>query len=145
MFTEFLFTKCAERKIHSTVDYKRAVFLNHGCPSSILSDRGSNVDENDTNKIYKSLFIIKCYSSADHSQGNGFAERNIRSIRETIRTYLLEKPVAQRDWATYFDPLVFALNNSLNSSTKFTPLKSCLGKSRPCQAISSLQHLIKMT
>ena len=58
----------------------------HGKPSYLLTDQGSNVDGEIIREICNSLGIEKRRTSAYHSQGNGFAERNIQSIREILRT-----------------------------------------------------------
>ena len=56
----------------------------HGMPSYLLTDQGSNVDGEIMGEICNIFSIKKHRSSAYHSQGNGFAERNIRSIRDMI-------------------------------------------------------------
>ena len=102
--------------------------LQPGCPAFLLSDKGSNVYGNDMDEICKKLCIVKSHSSAYHSQGNGFAERNIRSIREVLRTYLLGKNIPQKEWSVHIDSLIFALNTSLSSATKFTPFEIVFGR-----------------
>ena len=61
----------------------------HGVPSYLLSDQGSNVDGHMLREICNTLGIEKRRSSAYHSQGNGFAERNIRMVQDMLRAALL--------------------------------------------------------
>ena len=55
----------------------------HGNPAYLLSDQGSNVDGEVVREFCKSLGVEKRRTSPYHSQGNGFAERNIRSKRNS--------------------------------------------------------------
>ena len=51
--------------------------LKHGCPSYLLSDQGSKVDGQTIRVVCDTFNIEKRRSSAYHSQGNRFAERNM--------------------------------------------------------------------
>ena len=99
-----------------------------GCPLYLHSDQGSNVDGETVRKICRKFNIKKRRTSGYHSEGNGFAERNIRSIRELLRTLLLDFDVSQNQWAKILPSTVFALNTSLSSSTKFTPYEIIFGR-----------------
>ena len=61
----------------------------HGSPSYLLSDQGSNVDGDVIREFCDKFDIKKRRSSPYHSQGNGFAERSIRSVKEMLRAILL--------------------------------------------------------
>ena len=67
----------------------------HRVPSYFLSDQGSNVDGHMLREICNTLGIKKRRSSAYHSQGNGFAERNIRTVKDMLRAALLHRRLAQ--------------------------------------------------
>ena len=54
----------------------------YGCPVFMLSDQASNVDGELLQEVCALLNIKKRRSSAYHSRGNGFAERNILKMRE---------------------------------------------------------------
>ena len=69
-----------------------------GCPVYIHSDQGSNVDGDTIRAICEKFNIKKRRTSGYHSEGNGFAERNIRSIREMLRTLLLDFEIPQKQW-----------------------------------------------
>ena len=72
--------------------------------------------------------IEKRGSSAYHSLGNGFAERNIRSIREVLRTIILEYRLPQSKWRSLLPEVSFALNTTLSASTKCVPFIVVFGR-----------------
>ena len=102
--------------------------LKYGCPSFILSDQGSNVDGNLIQEVCKAFHIEKRRTTAYHSQGNGFPERNIRNIREILRTTLLSKSTPQKSWRKYLASVVFALNTSISKATKCIPYTVIFGR-----------------
>ena len=67
--------------------------------------------------------IEKRRSSAYHSQGNGFAERNIRNVKDILRSALLHRNLSQSKWRKLLPELVFALNTSESKAIKCTPYK----------------------
>ena len=73
---------------------KHWVYL-HGTPSYLLTDQGLNVDGALMNEIGNALGIEKHRSSAYHSQGNGFAKRNIRTIKDVMWSTLLHRRFSQ--------------------------------------------------
>ena len=101
----------------------------HGPPFYMLSDQGSNVDGTMIKGICNILGIEKRRSSAYHSQGNGFAERNIRSVKDMLRSVLLQRKAQQTKWTSLLPELVFALNTSLSKAIKCTPHNVVFGRS----------------
>ena len=101
----------------------------HGNPRYLLSDQGSNVDGDTVREFCKELGIEKRRSSPYHSQGNGFAERNIRSVREILRSALLQKGLRLNKWRKLLPSLVFALNCSVSKATKCDPYSVVFGRS----------------
>ena len=103
--------------------------LKHGSPVYILSDQGSNVDGSIVNEVCNSLGIEKRRTSAYHSQCNGFAERNIRSIRDILRAVLLDRNIAQKNWRKLLPEVVFSLNVTESKSIKCIPYEVVFGRS----------------
>ena len=89
----------------------------------MLSDQGSNVDGEVVHKLCKEFNIKKHRTSGYHSQGNGFAERNIRSVRELFRTLLFN---CLR--TSGIPSVVFSLNTSISSTTKCIPYEVLYGR-----------------
>ena len=75
----------------------------------ILSDQGANVDGDIIRDI-----CSKRRSSGYHSEGKGFAERNIRTIRELFRTLPLDFNVPQNQRDELLPGIIFALNTSIS-------------------------------
>ena len=108
-------------------------FLNHwlyvhGSPSYLLSDQGSNVDGDTIQRFCTAFGIEKRRSTPYHSQGNGFAERNIRSIRDMLCAVLLDKKLNQCKWCQLLPGVVFALNCSESKATKCIPYQVVFGR-----------------
>ena len=89
----------------------------HGTPSYLLTDQGLNVDGEVMSETCNSIGTEKRRSSAYHSQGNGFAERNIRSVKDVLRAVLLHQKLRQLKWRSLLPSLVFALNTSESKAT----------------------------
>ena len=103
--------------------------LKHGNPLYLLSDQGSNVDGTIVTEVCNTLGVEKRRTSAYHSQGNGFAERNIRSIREVLRSILLDRNIAQKQWKKLLPEVVFSLNVTESKSIKSIPYEVVFGRS----------------
>ena len=72
--------------------------------------------------------IEKRRTSAYHSQGNGFAERSIRNVKETFRTHLLNNKMHQNKWRSVLKEIVFALNTTRSAATKCVPYSVVHGR-----------------
>ena len=101
----------------------------HGTPHYLLTDQGSNVDGQVMSDICNTIGIEKRRSSAYHSQGNGFAERNIRSVKDVLRAVLLHRKFQQSKWRSLLPSLVFALNTSESKATGCIPYNVVFGRS----------------
>lgn len=95
----------------------------------MLSDQGSNVDGTTIKEICDILGIEKRRSSAYHSQGNGFAERNISSVKDMLRSILLQRKARQFKLRSFLPELVFALNTSLSKAINCVPYNIVFGRS----------------
>ena len=71
------------------------VFTIHGCPTSIVSDRGPQFVSALWDEVCKIMNIRKCLSSAFHPKTNGSVESRNRSITELLRCICHDKP---RKW-----------------------------------------------
>ena len=84
--------------------------MKYGSPKFLLTDQGSNVDGSILAKLCQGFNIVKRRTSGYHSQCNGFAERNIRSVKELFRTALIEFQLPQIMWKDILPSIVFAQN-----------------------------------
>ena len=108
--------------------FENSWVFTHGNPLYLLSDQGSNVDGDTVRQFCETLGIEKRRSSPFHSQGNGFAERNIRSVREILRAALLARKMDESRWRKLLPGLVFALNASVSRATKSVPYSVVFGR-----------------
>ena len=83
----------------------------HSTPLYLLTDQGSNIERALMNEICNLLGIEKRQSSTYHSHGNGFAERNIRTVRDMFRATLLQRRLPQSRWCSILPELFFYLFN----------------------------------
>ena len=100
----------------------------HGTPYYILSDQGSNVNGNTIREVCNVLGIEKRRSSAYHSQGNGFAERNIRNVKDILRSAILSRKSPQYRWRSLLPEVTLALNTSESKATKHSPYYVVFGR-----------------
>jgi len=99
------------------------LFLNnvvrlHGLPTEIVSDRGSQFISQFWKKLCEKLGIKRAMSTAFHPQSDGQTERMNRVLEEMLRHYI--SPTCD-DWDEFLFAAEFAVNNTVNASTKFTP------------------------
>ena len=87
------------------------------------------MDGDTIREICNVLGIEKRRSSAYHSQGNGFAERNIRSFKDILRSVILSRKLPQHKWRSLLPELTFALNTSESKATKCSPYYVVFGRS----------------
>ena len=100
----------------------------HGTPYFILSNQGSNISGELISSLCNTFGIEKRRSSAYHSQGNGFAERSIRSIIDMLRAALLQRRASQTKWTSILSELVFALSASFSKATNCVPYNVVFGR-----------------
>ena len=74
------------------------------------------------------LQIDKRRTSGYHAQGNGFAERSIRNVREVLRTALLDKGLAPEYWRDILSSTIFALNTSKSKAINCAPFEVVFGR-----------------
>ena len=70
----------------------------------------------------------KRHSSACHSQGNGFAERNIRNVKDMLRWAIVSRKLPQHKWRSLLPELTFALSTSESKATKCIPYCVVFGR-----------------
>ena len=101
------------------------VWKDFGVPKTIISDRGPQFASKFT-KAHNEIFGIKtALSTAYHPQSDGQSERMIQEVQKTLRMYVNHY---QNDWASKTGVVEFALNNTIKSSTGYTPFYLVMGQ-----------------
>ena len=99
----------------------------HGPPVSVLSDQGPSVDGIEVREFLARLNITKKRSSAYHPEGDGQAERGIRSVKQIIRCLIAEHELQETDWSALLPRVSYILNALPSASTGFSPYKIMFG------------------
>ncbi|CAF4458630.1 unnamed protein product, partial [Didymodactylos carnosus] len=94
------------------------IFRHHSLPRIIISDR----DPKFTSLFWQTLFTCigtkLSLSTAFHPQTDGQSERLNRTVEEMLRHYVTQQP---EKWDETLTQIEFAYNNSIQTSTGFSP------------------------
>ena len=133
------------RPTHSTataVDTARlfmdSVVRLHGVPRVIVSDRDTKFTSNFWKESCRLMGTSLAMSSGFHPQTDGQTERANRSIEEMMRAYVGRR---QNDWDERLGMMEYAYNNSVHSSSGYTPFYLCYGRHplSPIQLLSQVE------
>ncbi|KAL2102623.1 hypothetical protein ACEWY4_001791 [Coilia grayii] len=111
-------------KAKPVLDALITFFSRFGLPKQIQSDRGTNFVSNVFQDVMCELGIQQITSSAYHPQSQGAIERYHQTLKRAIKTYALQHP---GDWDVALPFMLFALRDSVNESTGFTPFELVFG------------------
>jgi hypothetical protein len=101
------------------------VFLEHGFPSSLLSDRGSNFLSELMLAVLHIFRVKKLNTSSYHPQTNGMTERFNRTLTMMLSHYVNQY---QRDWDRYLPYVLYAYRTAPHSTTKHSPFYLVYGR-----------------
>jgi hypothetical protein len=94
-----------------------SVFRLHGMPRSLVSDRDPRFVAAFWQAVFRQLGTRLDMSTADHPQTDGQTERANRVLEEILRSYAHSFD----HWSDHLPMAEFAVNNSVQSSTGYTP------------------------
>ena len=100
------------------------IICRHGCPSKILSDRGSHFNNQLVTQLMEQFHIRHNLSTPYHPRTNGLVERFNRTLCESLAK-LAEKST---QWNQYISPVLFAYRTSKQSATKIEPFYLVYGR-----------------
>lgn len=93
------------------------ILLGYNFPSRIISDNASNFNSKVIHELLKMLNIRKNFTTPYHPQSN-IVERSHRTLNAYLRAFTLKN----RDtWHTLLKFATFAYNNTIHSTTGYTP------------------------
>ena len=119
------------------------VICRHGCPEYLLSDRGPQFHGALIQAMCDHFGIRKIFSSAYYPQGDGFAERFMRTLNNSLAALC---QVDYHLWDTFLPGLQFAYNTSAHSATAVSPFYLNTGRvpllpgGAPIPDTSTLSH-----
>jgi len=96
------------------------IFRRVGLPYKVHSDRGSQFTSEMIREVYRLLDVKQSTTTPYHAMGNGVIENFNKTIKNLLKTVAAEKP---KDWHHYLGPLMFAVRDTPQDSTGFTPFE----------------------
>jgi hypothetical protein len=100
------------------------IICRHGCPSKILSDRGTHFKNQLVTKLMEKFQIKHLFSTPYHPQTNGLVERFNRTLCESLAKLIIH----EKEWDKHISPVLFAYRTSKNATTKITPFYLTYGR-----------------
>lgn len=94
------------------------VVRHHGIPIYIISDRDPRINSHFWKSVWSQLGTKLKMSTAFHPQTDGQTERANRTLEEQLRNYV---SYHQDNWDTLLPMLEFAHNNTVSSTTGYSP------------------------
>jgi hypothetical protein len=104
--------------------FSKWVQTGKGVPRSIVSDRDPRFTSELWNKTLDSLKISLQLSTSRHQQTDGSTEIAIKSIAQIFTAFVNRTGT---DWLNYLPSVEFAPNDSISSTTGFTPFYLAYG------------------
>ena len=103
----------------------RMIIVRHGCPTNILTDRGTKFCSELFTSLCRKLNINKLFTSPLHPQTNGKVERFHRYLSTALS--LIIKP-DQSNWDEMLDYCLFAYRTTVNEILNETPFFLLYGR-----------------
>lgn len=104
--------------------YDRVV-CRHGVPQRLLSDNGPQFKSALVETMCSYFGIEKIYSSAYYPQGDGYAERMMRTLNNSLSVLSAQDPLK---WDTFVAGLQFAYNCTEHEATGVSPFEANTGR-----------------
>lgn len=101
------------------------VWKDFGLPRVIISDRGPQFASKFVRAHNEAFKIKTALSTAYHPQTDGQSERMIQEVQKVLRMYVNH---FQNDWSSKVTTVEFAMNNTIKSSTGYTPFYLVMGQ-----------------
>ncbi|XP_063049345.1 KRAB-A domain-containing protein 2-like [Engraulis encrasicolus] len=101
------------------------IFLTHGSPEVILTDRGREFWNHVNMSLFDRCGVKHRMTSAYHPQTNGLDERTNQTLKRAIGKTL---EGSQERWEDNLKEVLFAHNSSKQASSKFSPFRLMYGR-----------------
>ena len=105
--------------------FMKGIFLYHGLPRRIISDRDSKFTSNFWRAIFEATGAQLSFSTAYHPQSDGQTERVNQVVEDIMRAYCMREPTK---WTRYLYLVEFAYNASHQRSIGMSPFKALYGQ-----------------
>ena len=98
----------------------------HGCPSVLISDRGTEYVNSAIDLLSTQLKISRKVTTPYHPSGNGKTERCHRFLNDILAKGLQDR--SHDEWEDLVPGALFAMRTCVNDSTKYTPYMVVYGR-----------------
>ncbi|UYV60444.1 hypothetical protein LAZ67_1001171, partial [Cordylochernes scorpioides] len=126
------YTRYAETKAVSEATMKEVstflieqIFLRHGAPRFLISDRGSQFTSNLMKEVMKMCKVKHCFTTSYHPQTNGLTERLNRTLISMISMYV---NTDQKNWDEILPFVTHAYNTTIQETTGYSPFFLLFGR-----------------
>uniref|UniRef100_A0A914P713 RNA-directed DNA polymerase n=1 Tax=Panagrolaimus davidi TaxID=227884 RepID=A0A914P713_9BILA len=126
-FSKFVIASPMEDMTADTVarNFLNYVVCQHSVPSLVVSDQGRQFTAIIFKELSNSMGFTHRLTSVYNPESNGQVERNNRSIAAMLHAYVNAQST---DWDIYLQLIIFALNTSIQESTRFSAFELVFGR-----------------
>ncbi|RWS20368.1 integrase core domain protein-like protein, partial [Leptotrombidium deliense] len=104
---------------------QKRICLRYGSPKVIITDNGTQFIATEVEMFLASKNIKHFTTTTYHPEGNGAAERAIRTLKQTLTALCKGKP---GNWERSLPYAVFAINTSYHEATGKSPFETLYGR-----------------
>ncbi|UYV70787.1 hypothetical protein LAZ67_8000616 [Cordylochernes scorpioides] len=126
------YTRYAETRAVSEATVKEVskflvedIFLRHGAPQYLISDRGSQFTSNLMKEVMKTCKIKHCFTTSYHPQTDGLTERLNRTLINMLSMYV---NTDQKNWDEILPFITHAYNTTIQETTGYSPFFLMFGR-----------------
>ncbi|KAK3233118.1 hypothetical protein CYMTET_56569 [Cymbomonas tetramitiformis] len=106
--------------------YFDTVWRQHGAPMKIVSDRDPRFQDTFWKELMRLMGVKVAMTTPYNPRSDGQAEHTNRVEEDMLRSFVEDNP---ESWDLYATNVEFAINDSRNDVTGFTPFELCCGVS----------------
>jgi len=114
----------------TTIRCLQDLFANEGLPEEIMSDNGTHFTSNSMVMFLQENNIKHIKTAPYHPSANGMAERSVRTVKNLIRSDILERLGTDGSWDSNLLKIQAAYNSTPHSITGQSPFS--LARGRTC-------------
>jgi len=115
----FVAIKSTYKEINIAQIFMKEIFILHGMPMNIISDRDDKFTSNFWKVLFSSFRIELAFSTVYHPQTNGHTKSFNRVMEDMLRMYVMHQP---KRWEEFLPLVEFSYNNVYQKSSKMSPV-----------------------
>ena len=144
--TRFVWAKATKTNTaHAIISSLDLIFKSVGLPIRLLTDNATNYRSKKLKRFLTRLRVKRSFTTSYHPQTNGTNEKVNDTLVKGLRLEMVTHPTHK--WSTLVQKVVDNYNNTIHSTTGFTPAYLMMGKDRigtSCPSISDARLQAKL-